>query len=45
MKILSVNFWLQALASAFITMVCFYILKRLNTTVKVPVVSEIIENA
>lgn len=45
MKIMSVNFWVQAFASAFVTMICFYVLKKLGGSVKVPVVSEIIENA
>ena len=45
MRILSVNFWVQAFVSAFITMVCFYVLKKINQKVEIPVVNEVIEQA
>ena len=45
MKIFSLSFWASALVSAFITMVCFWLLKKANEKVKIPLVSEVIETA
>ena len=43
MKILSLNFWVSALLSTMITMVCIYLIKKVNSKVNLPVVSEIVE--
>lgn len=42
MKIMSINWWTSALMSAFMTMVMFYIIKKLSAKVNVPIVSDII---
>ena len=44
-KFLSVNFWVQTFVSAFMTMVMFYVIKKINTKVDIPVVSDIVEQA
>lgn len=40
-RMFSLSFWVQALASAMVTMVCFYIIKKVTNTVDIPVVSDI----
>lgn len=44
-RLFSIDFWVQAFVSTFITMLMFYILKQMNEKVKIPVVSTIIEEA
>lgn len=40
-RIFSVSFWLQALASTFVTLCCIYIIKQVTSKVEIPVVSDI----
>lgn len=44
-KFLSINFWVQAFVSAFITMLMFYLIKKINAKVDIPIVSDIVEQA
>ena len=41
MNIFSVNFWVQALASALVTLICIYLIKKAAGAINVPVVNEI----
>lgn len=41
MNIFSINFWVQTFISAFVTMCCIYIIKRVTQAVDIPVVSNI----
>lgn len=43
MKIFSINFWVQAFVSTFITMLMIYIIKKIAGNVKIPVVSDVAE--
>lgn len=40
-RIFSVNFWVQAFVSTFITMLMIYLIKKVAGTVKIPVVSDV----
>ena len=44
-RMLSVNFWLQAFISAFVTMLMFYVIKKINNKIEIPIVSDIVEQA
>ena len=44
-RMLSIDFWIQAFISTFITMLMFYILKQMSKKVEIPVVSTIIQEA
>lgn len=44
-NLFSVNFWVQAFASAVVTMICFYVIKKVTSKVDIPVVSDIANNA
>lgn len=44
-NLFSINFWVQAFVSAFITMLCFYVIKKVTAKVDIPVVSDIAQNA
>ena len=41
MKVFSVNFWLSAFISTFMTMLMIYLIKKVAGTVNIPVVSEV----
>lgn len=41
MNIFSVNFWISSLASAFITLLCIYLIKKAATASNVGVLNEI----
>lgn len=41
MRIFSVNFWVQAFVSTFMTMLMIYLIKKIAGTVQIPVVSEV----
>lgn len=41
MRIFSVNFWVQAFVSTFITMIMIYLIKKIAGTVNIPVVSDV----
>ena len=41
MNLFSLNFWATSLASAFITLLCIYLIKKAAAAVNVPVVNEI----
>lgn len=43
MKIFSLSFWASAMVSTMITMVCIYLIKKANSKVSIPVVSDIVE--
>lgn len=43
MNILSPGFWVNALVSTMITMICIYLIKKANEKFNLPVVSEIVE--
>lgn len=43
MKLFSLDFWVSALLSTMITMVCIYLIKKANEKIQIPVVSEIVE--
>ena len=40
-RIFTVNFWVQALVSTFITMLLIYLIKKIATTWNIPVVSTV----
>lgn len=42
-RIFTVNFWVQAFVSTFITMLMIYLIKKVAGTVKIPVVSDVAE--
>lgn len=44
-KLLSIDFWITAFLTTFVTMCFFYIVKKANEKVQIPVINEIIENA
>lgn len=44
-RMFTIDFWVQAFISTFITMLMFYILKQMAKKVEIPVVSTIIEEA
>ena len=44
MNILSVNFWLSALASAFITLLCIWLIKKAAAAANVGVLNEIAQS-
>lgn len=44
-RMMSIDFWVQAFISTFITMLMFYILKQMNKKVEIPVVSTVIAEA
>jgi hypothetical protein len=41
MRIFTVNFWVQAFVSTFITMIMIYLIKKIAGTVNIPVVSDV----
>ena len=43
MRILSLNFWINALASTAITMICIYLIKKANDKVNIPFVSDVVD--
>lgn len=44
MKIFSLNFWVGAFVSAFVTMICIYAIKKLNAKAGgLPLVNDIVE--
>ena len=43
MNILSVNFWVSAFVSTFITLLMIYLIKKIAGTVHIPVVSQVAE--
>lgn len=40
-RIFSVNFWVQAFISTFMTMLMMYLIKKITATVNIPVVSTV----
>lgn len=40
-RIFSVNFWLSAFVSTFMTMLMIYLIKKVAGTVEIPVVSDV----
>ncbi len=44
MNIFSVNFWLSSLASAFITLLCIFIIKKVAAAANVGVLNEIAQS-
>ena len=40
-RIFSLNFWVQAFVSTFITMLFMYLIKKITATVNIPVVSTV----
>lgn len=42
-RIFSMNFWVQAFVSTFITMTMIYLIKKVNEKVNIPVVSDIVD--
>ena len=41
MRVFSMNFWIQAFVSTFITMLMIYLIKKVAGTVNIPVVSDV----
>lgn len=44
MKIFSFSFWATAFMSTFITMICIFLLKQVNSKFSIPLVSDVIES-
>ena len=43
MKLFSVQFWLSAMLSTCVTIVCIYLIKKANEKVNLPIVSDMID--
>jgi len=42
-RLFTVSFWVQLFLSTFMTMVMIYLIKKANTKLNIPVVSDIVE--
>ena len=43
-RIFTMSFWVQLFISTFMTMLMIYLIKKANEKVKLPIVSDIVEN-